>query len=43
LQAGNEEEKVRAKGGERREDRAGGWGSKFWSSSTWESGVLVRV
>jgi hypothetical protein len=40
LQAGNEGEKVRAKGGERRE---GGMGSKLWSGTTWESGIFIRV
>jgi hypothetical protein len=43
LQAGNEGEKVRAKGGERREEREGGMGSKLWSGTTWESGILIRV
>jgi hypothetical protein len=40
---GNEGEKVRAEGGERREEREGGRVSKLWSGATWESGVLVRV
>jgi hypothetical protein len=38
---GNEREKVRAEGGERR--GKGERGSKLWSGTTWESGVLVWV
>jgi hypothetical protein len=43
LQVGNEGEKVRAEGGERREERERGRGSKLWSGTTWESGALVKV